>query len=382
MEIDKTTLKDLSIFHPDDDQSILNLLNNCITVNGREQLRMDMVSPLRSVEEVKQVQEVIAFIGNRLADMPMDITNGTVMVIEKYYNSNLAAIPADATPMSVKMYQLTNGPDFSLIKYSMQHFFDFFRSMHMLLDNLDVPGCPSYLKEFLDEIKMLTNRPVIEGLRNIKSAKEMGMSRVLRLANFSLHQHKRAIHRLLEIHAQLDAWYGVAVSAKKYNYVFPDVNASDEPYFEAKDLYHPLVMNYVSYDVELNKHKNFLFLTGANMAGKSTFIKAVGIAAYLAHLGFPVPAARLNISFFFGLLSNINVMDNVIKGESYFFNEVQRIKSTINKIKDGKPWLVLIDELFKGTNVQDAMKCSSVVIEGLLKMHSSLFILSTHLYEI
>ena len=57
-------------------------------------------------------------------------------------------------------------------------------------------------------------------------------------------------------------------------------------------------------------------------------------------------------------------------------------KNTIIKINDGKKWLVLIDELFKGTNVQDAMRCSSEVIKGLLKIRNSLFILSTHLYEI
>ena len=61
---------------------------------------------------------------------------------------------------------------------------------------------------------------------------------------------------------------------------------------------------------------------------------------------------------------------------------MQRIKNTILKINDGRKWLILIDELFKGTNVQDAMKCSTVVIEGLIKIKNSLFILSTHLYEI
>lgn len=75
-------------------------------------------------------------------------------------------------------------------------------------------------------------------------------------------------------------------------------------------------------------------------------------------------------------------MDNIAKGESYFFNEVQRIKHTIEKINNGRKWLVLIDELFKGTNVQDAMKCSLTVIKGLIRMKNSLFILSTHLYEI
>jgi DNA mismatch repair ATPase MutS len=61
---------------------------------------------------------------------------------------------------------------------------------------------------------------------------------------------------------------------------------------------------------------------------------------------------------------------------------VQRIKSTVEKISDGKNWFILIDELFKGTNIQDAMKCSTTVIEGLHKMNNALFVLSTHLYEI
>src|SRR5690606_7741521 len=71
-----------------------------------------------------------------------------------------------------------------------------------------------------------------------------------------------------------------------------------------------------------------------------------------------------------------------VKGESFFFNEVQRIKNTVQKISDGKKWLVLIDELFKGTNVEDAMRCSLAVIKGLIKVKTSLFILSTHLYEV
>ena len=88
------------------------------------------------------------------------------------------------------------------------------------------------------------------------------------------------------------------------------------------------------------------------------------------------------MTLFDGMLTNINVVDNIAKGESYFFNEVQRVKNTVQKINNGKKWLVLIDELFKGTNVQDAMKCSLTVIKGLIKIKNSLFILSTHLYEI
>jgi len=66
----------------------------------------------------------------------------------------------------------------------------------------------------------------------------------------------------------------------------------------------------------------------------------------------------------------------------YLSKRTPKNPTTIEKINNGKKWLVLIDELFKGTNVQDAMKCSLTVIKGLIKIKNSLFILSTHLYEI
>jgi DNA mismatch repair ATPase MutS len=172
------------------------------------------------------------------------------------------------------------------------------------------------------------------------------------------------------------------MAVKTYHLQFPTFIESEQPHFEAEGLYHLLLQQPVAYDILMHPEQNFLFLTGANMAGKSTLIKAIGSSAFLAHIGMGVAAKHMRITLFDGLLTNINVADNIVKGESYFFNEVQRVKNTIYKINDGKKWLVLIDELFKGTNVQDAMKCSLAVIKGLIKIKNSLFILSTHLYEI
>ena len=174
----------------------------------------------------------------------------------------------------------------------------------------------------------------------------------------------------------------MAYATLQFGFCFPEISTSSEPELGIHQLWHPLVPGPVAYDISLVPDQNFLFLTGANMAGKSTFIKAVGVAAYLAHVGMGVPAKQMKISLLDGLLTNIQVSDNIVKGESYFFNEVQRIHHTLMKINDGKKWLVLIDELFKGTNIQDAMKCSTAVIEGLVHLDNVLFILSTHLYEI
>jgi len=219
-------------------------------------------------------------------------------------------------------------------------------------------------------------------MQDYKKGETISATKVLEFGKYLKYQFKQINTELMDIYARLDAYLSLAIASKKYQFAFPAIETAKQPFIEAKGLFHLLLNVPVSYDVTLNKDTNFLFLTGANMAGKSTFIKAVGICVYLAHIGMGVPAQSMQLSMFDGLLSNINVSDNIAKGESYFFNEVKRIKNTIEKISDGKRWLILIDELFKGTNVQDAMKCSTTVIEGLHKMPNALFVLSTHLYEI
>ncbi len=241
---------------------------------------------------------------------------------------------------------------------------------------------PEPLQKVLTVIERITTKDQFTIVEKHKNADELTNAQQLELAHFIRYGYKHNMLDLVVLYAQIDAWYGMARAVQKFGLVFPQFVQNDQPVIEAKGLYHLLVQEPVAYDVVLNQQTNFLFLTGANMAGKSTFIKSVGASVFLAHIGMGVPAQQMKLTLFDGMLSNINVVDNISKGESYFYNEVQRIKATITKISDGKKWLILIDELFKGTNVQDAMKCSSTVIEGFLKIKNSLFILSTHLYEI
>jgi DNA mismatch repair ATPase MutS len=237
-------------------------------------------------------------------------------------------------------------------------------------------------RAYLERAKSLLSHEVILSLIKKKPGQPFSGVQTVYYGNYIRTRFKQAAQELIEIYGRLDAWYSMAMATNKLGLVLPEFIDSDHPRIESRSLYHILLASPVSYDISMNQETNFLFLTGANMAGKSTFIKAVGAAVFLAHLGMGVPATEMHLSLFDGILSNINVTDNLVKGESYFFNEVQRIKNTIIKINDHRKWLVLIDELFKGTNVQDAMKCSSTVIRGLIKIKNSLFILSTHLYEI
>ena len=382
MQLDITTYNDLSIFQHEEEFSIFNKLNFTQTVLGREWLYKFFHNPFSDSKQIHETQQILKTILQKIDEWPKSISNGTVMVIEKFYDSNIDSMPGGANIVNALSYKVFHTADFSLVKYSLVHFADFFRGMKQLSDVFDSENAPLLVRSFLHRAKELMNKPVILDLIKRDPLKPISWTETIYYGNYIKDEYRNSTLELINIHGRFDAWYSMAEATRHYQLSFPEFIEQEHPYIDAEALYHILLPTPVPYDVHMTKEANFLFLTGANMAGKSTFIKAVGSAVFLAHLGMGVPAKGMKLTIFDGLLSNINVVDNIVKGESYFFNEVQRIKNTILKINDGKKWLVLIDELFKGTNVQDAMKCSLTVIKGLIKIKNSLFILSTHLYEI
>jgi DNA mismatch repair protein MutS len=382
MEIDKTTLNDISIFNAEEDLSIFSKLNLCDTINGKEQLYQNFATPLKTKAEIIGVQQTLQLLITKQSEWPKQISNGTIMVVEKFFSATIDEIPNSSSAWDAFNYKILHGPDFSLVKYSAQHCFDFVKGMQQWVKILSNDNTPLPLKVEIEKAKKALEKKQFDVVVNHKTSKDLSNGQLLQLAHFIRYQYKLNILDLLAIHARIDAWIGMTKAVAKYNLHFPQFIENEKPVLEVSGLYHLLLHTPIAYEIDLNDTTNFLFLTGANMAGKSTFIKAMGSAVFLAHVGMGVPAKNMKLTCFDGLLSNINVVDNLIKGESYFYNEVQRIKATVNKISDGRKWLILIDELFKGTNVQDAMKCSTTVIEGLHKKINSLFILSTHLYEI
>ena len=381
MQVDKTTLADLSIFHSEEEQSVFHHLNFTHTNGGREYLRQILGNPLDSIKEILETQQTISLLMEVEDQWPITITNGSIMMIERFYESPVTGFSPQANIVNALLYKFSNKHDFLLIRYSLGHSIDFTKGLQQIVNAFSEKKLSRRLASWIDRISQLLNRQEIRDLMQLDKT-ELSTLDIVRFGGYILYQYKNAAMELVDIYCRMDAYLSMAIACKKYAFCFPDIRESEEPYIKTSGLYHLLLKMPVSYEVELSPNRNFLFLTGANMAGKSTFIKAVGISVYLAHLGMGVPSRKMELSFLDGLLSNIQVVDNIIKGESFFFNEVQRIKNTIEKISDGKKWLILIDELFKGTNQQDAVKCSTTVIEGLRKVKNALFILSTHLYEI
>jgi DNA mismatch repair protein MutS len=194
-------------------------------------------------------------------------------------------------------------------------------------------------------------------------------------------RHRAVVRRLLDRVYYLDLYLTAARVAVARRFAFPTVLEREAHSITIKGLYHPGLAAPVSNSVRIAPDNNVVFLTGANMAGKSTFMKSLGIAVYLGHMGFPVPAAEMEFSVLDGLFTTINLADNLGMGASHFYAEVLRVKKVAEELNRGRNLLVIFDELFRGTNVKDAYEATIAITEAFAGKRASIFVISTHIIE-
>jgi hypothetical protein len=151
-------------------------------------------------------------------------------------------------------------------------------------------------------------------------------------------------------------------------YTFPDVESDSESAFVADGLGHPLIPagRKVCNDFTLEAPGHIVIITGSNMAGKSSFLRAVGINLCLAYAGGPVNAGRL-VCLPLRLFTSIRVSDSVTDGFSYFYAEVRRLRALLDALDedDERPVCFLIDEIFRGTNNRERLIGSRAYIRAL-----------------
>ena len=205
------------------------------------------------------------------------------------------------------------------------------------------------------------------------------LARYEHLLRSTLH---REMEDVLSFIAETDVYTAVAQVAVEKGFTYADALGPEADVLSATGLYHPCLDNAVGNAVSLDRDRNILFLTGANMAGKSTLMKAIGIGLYLAHMGFPVAADAMSFSMRDGLYTSINVSDNIGLGYSHFYAEVVRVRQAADAVAAGGRLLLMFDELFKGTNVKDAYDGTLAITEAFSDYRDCLFIVSTHIIEV
>ena len=182
----------------------------------------------------------------------------------------------------------------------------------------------------------------------------------------------------LDAWAEFEALNALACYSWEHpDYVFPDL-LEGEATFEATDLGHPLLPRdrCVGNDVALNASTAFYVVSGSNMAGKSTFLRAIGLNAVLASAGAPVRASSARTAVF-RVCASIAINDSLQEGKSKFLAEVERLRDSVRATREREPVLFLVDEILSGTNSIDR-KIAAESLIGALVAGGAVGALSTH----
>jgi hypothetical protein len=191
METDKTTLNDLSIFNSEEEFSVFNKLNLTRTTGGRERLRYIFTHSLNDIESIKNVQETLKLIIREQQQWPLSISNGTVLMIYKFYESSIDDPPSRPTPITAAMYKLLHGPDFSLIKYSVGHAFEFIKGMKKIVSVFLTDNVPLNLKRLLEKAEVLILKSQFQMVIDNEKPEDLSNTQILAFGYYIRYHYKQ-----------------------------------------------------------------------------------------------------------------------------------------------------------------------------------------------
>ncbi|WP_292270207.1 hypothetical protein [Butyricimonas sp.] len=381
-ETDKQTLDDLNILGKYSSNSVYSLFGGLVT-RGAERLMDQMFAhPLTDADEINRRTAIFRYFKTHVLEFPGD--SEELEEIDQYIGN------ADRTSWFVSLLLLCKMKSLELIskdehfgiwRAGMEATIHFLRESKAFLErvNEDIAGNP--LEERVKwGLNLLNNKAFARLLEDTTRPLSFGQmfsaDRLLRSVWL------KPLQELLGLFCEIDLYIVVGRVAREYDFCFAEAMKEGEVSIEIKGLHHPCIRKAVSNDLSITRRKNIFFLTGANMAGKSTLMKSFGIAVYMAHMGFPVAAREMRFAVQDGMYTSINVPDNINMGYSHFYAEVLRVKKVAIEVSLSKRLVVIFDELFKGTNVKDAYDATYAVTSALAKRHACSFMISTHIIEV
>jgi len=373
MQIDQTTLADLEVLAArDGTQGILGLLDHTRTRQGHQAFRRRLERPLTSIREIQEVQAALAFLSQ---SKPLLLLNdGMLAGAERYVRSNIVVrkrgklgANLDEVWFRIRYREILR----ELIEgqAALRVLIHYVRGVVPVLAR---EGVPALLKAFGERLAALTAE-IIPALQ----AGPVLHSDFLVRADLP-----DEVMEVTDILAELDALQSMALAGVTRGWTAPELVESSEFLLEAEGAFHPFVEGGTPNPIQLDGGEPLVFLTGPNMAGKTTYLKTVALVVLLAQTGMNVPASSMRLAPVEVVLTSLNPADNLRAGISYFYAEILRVREAAEILAGGRKALVLFDEVFKGTNVKDALEASAEVIEGFAKTRRSGSIFASHLSEL
>lgn len=379
--IDKQTLDELNLLGKFRQGSVYHLFNRVKTRGGEHLLDNMFRFPLVSEAAINERSSIFRYFQHESLVFPFDLKQVGIMreYLDAAINHSAAAV-LGATLVKKMLASLTRDERYKKIVQGLQATIITLNKCHTFAASVKPTDNP-YYKKVRRTMEILSDKR-LETLRNIDIYQPLSVRTIARFDHLLKSRLFQQVEEILQFIHETDVYISVSDVARERSFSYAHALPAAANVLSAEGLAHPCINGAVGNRIIMNGDGNVLFLTGANMAGKSTLMKSVGIGYYLAHMGFPVAATQMEFSVREGLYTSINVADNIGLGYSHFYAEVVRVKHAAEAAASGKRLLLMFDELFKGTNVKDAYDGTLAVTEGFSGYRACLFIVSTHIIEV
>ena len=378
MRVDRATLSDLSILDPDaEGVSLFALLERTVSDLGRSALRQRMREPLSSTAAIRDTQDAIRYVAAQWETTRHSIVAIDPDAVDRYLSLKWQAARGGspvARFIDRLSLRLRYGDAIRQIGLGVSCLRALFDGLSRLAD-IASRG-PSLLNRYAARLEQVGDDAVIQDVRRYAAGRSLPA--ILDADRLARGPARDGIRQILGIVAELDALCGLARATTEHQWCFPEL-VDDTGVLTLQGLHHPFLVGAVANDLALTDRQRVLALTGPNMAGKSTVLKAAGIAVYLAHLGCGVPARHARVSRFDVLLASLNVRDRLMNGQSFYLSEVRRIRDLVTELAATPRVFALLDEPFRGTNIPDATEATTLLVDGLCAQVASTVIVATHL---
>ncbi len=380
--IDNQTINDLNIFGDKTGNDIYGLFNKTNTRGAAEILREMFMYPLSNKSEIANRLNTIRFFAHKGLEFPFK--NHLFDTIEFYLSNTDERTRLSAHEDTLKRkFNTVIGADndYQQIKKGVVETLEFLFILKRLILTLNLEESNIDFYNNVLEVSGLVGSSAFSFLKNDATPGKLSYLETVEYDTLLRFSIRSKIKQLLLFAYKLDLYITIGGIAEEYGFCFPEIEEATSNRIEMEGVFHPLVNGAVANDLLITEESNMLFLTGANMAGKSTFMKTFSIAVYLAHVGFPVPAQKMRFSIQDGMFTTINLSDNINQGYSHFYAEVRRLQKVAESVKNSSRLIVVFDELFRGTNVKDAYDATVAVAAAFADKRSCTFIISTHIIE-
>ena len=367
-KIDKQTLDDLAIFGNNRTKSVYDIFNRTRTRGGAKILEEMFLYPLSDADQINERSDVIRYYRDIEAEFPF---RGEIFDTMEFYLGNTdrrTQLMTQDNTLGRKFKNLVGtDTEYTQIHNGIVCCIELLNTLDAFLKNSKADAGNKTIAELTASLRGLLGNEKWSWYVSEKGKKKLSYEQAVVYDRVLRFEERDKLMKILYYVYLLDVYMAVANVAKERGFVFAKAHPNDKNTLVMKGAFHPFLTNPVGNTITVDENSNVIFLTGANMAGKSTFLRAIGVNLVLACCGAVVRAESFEFQPM-ALFTSMRTVDNLAKGTSYFHAELLRLQQLVNMAQHEERLFIILDEILKGTNSRDKLNGSRRFLQKLLTL--------------